>query len=353
MNLVDAVFINNGGGKVLLDYLIEVLFPHKKNIVFLLDKRVENIIEIEGYNITFIEPSIFKRHLFYIQNKKRFHRVFCFGNLPPTIKLDSEVITYLHQSLFLESSYMYPLREKILLFAKKKIFNALKNNTNFWFVQTENMKSGLYKKLGIPESKIILVPFFRPFANNLDQQIKDKHSYLYVSDGSIHKNHYSLIESFAKFQQKYPEVVLNLTVSGSCKELLEYISNKQKEGVNIVNHGKVEFEAINKLYQTSEFIVYPSLTEGFGMPILEAQATGRVVITSNIFSMPEVGGDAACYVDPFDINSIRSGIIKVINDENFRNDLIVRGLNNVKRFEPDKIASMYGNLYLETFRCNE
>jgi len=84
------------------------------------------------------------------------------------------------------------------------------------------------------------------------------------------------------------------------------------------------------------------------MPILEAQATGRVVITSNILSMPEVAGDAACLVDPENIAGIRAGFMKIINDDDYRNHLIERGFENIKRFDPQRIAQQYLSLYQKT-----
>ena len=100
---------------------------------------------------------------------------------------------------------------------------------------------------------------------------------------------------------------------------------------------------------SGDLLVFVSTYEGFGLPILEAQATGRPVITSNVLSMPEVAGDSACLVDPFDVSSIRKGILKVINDPAYREKLIKRGFENVKRFQPDKIAEQYADIYRGLF----
>ena len=92
-------------------------------------------------------------------------------------------------------------------------------------------------------------------------------------------------------------------------------------------------------------ISFCSLLEGFGLPILEAQATGRPVITSNLSSMPEVAGNGALLVDPYDVNAIRKGILRIIQDGALRENLIVKGLENVKRFSPQKVADAYVELY--------
>jgi len=98
-------------------------------------------------------------------------------------------------------------------------------------------------------------------------------------------------------------------------------------------------------YEQADLIVLPSTYEGFGMPILEAQAVGRPVLTSNLSSMPEVAGDAACLVDPYQVEEIRNGIVKIICDDEYRNELIKRGFENIKRYNPEQIATEYYQLY--------
>jgi len=117
-------------------------------------------------------------------------------------------------------------------------------------------------------------------------------------------------------------------------------------GIEYTNSwGIPEAELIHK-YQECDLV---STYEGFGLPILEGNAVGRPVITSNISSMPEVAGDAACLVNPFDEVDIRSGILKVIKESSYRQELVAKGLINVKRFRPEAIAMQYAELYREVF----
>jgi glycosyltransferase involved in cell wall biosynthesis len=104
-------------------------------------------------------------------------------------------------------------------------------------------------------------------------------------------------------------------------------------------------EALVEQYLRCDMVVFVSTYEGFGLPIVEANAVGRAVVTSNIWSMPEVAGGAACLVDPFDVASIRAGICWVIEDSAYREHLVKRGFENVKRFRIESIAAQYAALY--------
>jgi glycosyltransferase involved in cell wall biosynthesis len=85
------------------------------------------------------------------------------------------------------------------------------------------------------------------------------------------------------------------------------------------------------------------------MPIMEANAIGRVVITGNRTSIPEVAKNAALLINPLNMEAIRNGILKLINDDNYRNQLIQNGFENVKRFDVKMITKQYLELYEEVY----
>ena len=105
-------------------------------------------------------------------------------------------------------------------------------------------------------------------------------------------------------------------------------------------------------YVDCDVLVFASLYEGFGVPIVEANTVERVVVTSNCSAMAEVAGNAACLVDPLDVASIRTGILKVINEDAYRDQLIEAGRINRKRFDVQTITDQYVQLYEEIYVKN-
>ena len=123
-----------------------------------------------------------------------------------------------------------------------------------------------------------------------------------------------------------------------------------ESGVNYENAVGLTDSEMRAEYENADIVAFCSTFEGFGLPIIEAQAMQKPVITSNLSPMKEVCGGAAYLADPSNISDIKTGIQKIIDENEFRQDIIERGLQNVKRFEPRSIAGLYEKLYGEVLK---
>jgi len=108
-------------------------------------------------------------------------------------------------------------------------------------------------------------------------------------------------------------------------------------------------EQVEQRYRESDIVSLPSTLEGFGMPIIEGNSVGRVVVTSNVTSMPEVAGDSAILVDPYCVKSMRAGFLLAIDDDQGRQRLIENGFKNIMRFDTQVIAEEHYQLYKKLF----
>jgi len=121
----------------------------------------------------------------------------------------------------------------------------------------------------------------------------------------------------------------------------------QQNGIDYENHPQLSATGLLRQYELCDLVCFASTYEGFGLPVIEANAVGRPVVAGRAGAVPEVAGAAACLVNPLDVGSIRSGLCKVIGDAGYRDQLVRNGFENVKRFAPEAIAQQYVRIYEE------
>ena len=134
---------------------------------------------------------------------------------------------------------------------------------------------------------------------------------------------------------------------------LKIIGEPSTQDLALLKKHKIDFswqsrlsdEEMQEAYASSDFLLFASTLEGFGMPILEAQMIGLPVITSDLDPMREVAGDGALLCDPLNSNSIRTSIEEVIGNPQKREDLIQKGFSNYKRYAPATSAALLNDLY--------
>jgi glycosyltransferase involved in cell wall biosynthesis len=164
-----------------------------------------------------------------------------------------------------------------------------------------------------------------------------------------HKNHDRLLKAL-KWLKTEKGLHVNAVFTGHEVANGFPIAAKIKEyGIeDQVNYlGYLPVEQIVQLYSKAKFMVFPSLYEGFGMPLIEAMAAGCPVAASNLTSLPEIGGNAADYFDPFSIESIGRIIEKLWMDSSHRNQLIKRGYKRAQNFSASKLADSHKRIFQE------
>src|SRR3990167_7427 len=219
---------------------------------------------------------------------------------------------------------------------------------------SETTKDDIIKNYGVNPSKISAV--YEGFdENRFKLQLKEKIAkikkrykirgdyLIFIGTLQPRKNIERLIEAFHKLVRNSKFEIRNykLIIVGRRGWLYDSILEKVKK-INIEDKvtftGYVSDSDLPALVSGADVYVLPSLWEGFGIPVIEAQACGTPAVVSNTSSLPEVVGNSAFLVDPENVNSIANGIKKVLTNEELRRDLIKRGYANVKRFSWQKCA---------------
>lgn len=162
---------------------------------------------------------------------------------------------------------------------------------------------------------------------------------LYVGTDRPHKNVDRLLSAYERLRRQ-TILTHKLLLIGSSQQdarLREILAQRRLNG-SVVHLGYVPEEDLPAAYQVSDALVFCSLSEGFGLPLLEAMGTGVPVITSNIGATAEVVGDSAVLVDPFSVEAIAEGMVKVLSSETLRRQLVARGAERVQRFRLEETA---------------
>lgn len=171
---------------------------------------------------------------------------------------------------------------------------------------------------------------------------------LFVGNIKPHKNLERLIAAFAKVRESPECSDLNLIVVGD--EISKYPSlrravDRHQVRRNVRFFGFVPELTLVALYKMADVFVFPSLYEGFGLPPLEAMANGTPVVTSNISAMPEVVGDAALTVDPYNIDEIAQAIRRILDDPELRTSLVTSGFKRAGQFSWERSVTQVQQAY--------
>lgn len=259
-----------------------------------------------------------------------------------------ELYPFWHR-LYLRASTKYALKNASKIIAvsentKKDLVRIYRGDSDKIFVAYH----GIARSQSTVEIEIAALSASGRIARS-DRDVHNDHI-LYVGRIELKKNILGIIESYNLLRQKNPQILNKLILAGGKGFGWEKIINATNDSVfknDIVLKGYVSEEEKNNLLKSSAVFIFPSFYEGFGLPVLEAQAAGVPVIASNNSCLPEVAGSGAVFVDPKNSVEITKALGKVLGSEELRQNLIHAGLENVKRFSWEKCARKTLKVLLE------
>lgn len=262
-----------------------------------------------------------------------------------------KTVVTIHDLIFLRYPNLYKFIDRKIYQCK---FKYACNKADIIIAISEQTKNDIIEFFGIEPSKIRIVyqscnPIFFEnkliFNEELFLKYKIPQEYiLYVGTIERRKNLLTLLKAI-----NYGKIDLPLVVVGRKTEYFSEIMSfiKEKKLQNIFFIGEISNEELALLYKYARVFVYPSIFEGFGIPVIEAIASGIPVITSNSSCFKETGGDAALYCDPNNHEDLANSILNIISNNSLRNKLIENGKEHIKKFTPEVFAKNIMNIYKE------
>lgn len=229
-----------------------------------------------------------------------------------------------------------------------KSANAVLTVSNF-------SKQDLVTTYSLEENKIFVVESsaneeYKTYSEEENQKTKEKYSnscpyFYFVGSLQKRKNLTNLFKSFDIFKSKTQSNVKLLIVGSRkwWKGEIEDTFNAMRFKDEVVFTGRLPLEEVNRIASASIGLVFVSFFEGFGVPPLEAYRSSTAVITSNTSSMPEIAGECAIYVNPYDVNSICDAMIELYSNPSLRESLIKKGQEQAKKYSWDKTAELVWN----------
>jgi len=272
-------------------------------------------------------------------------------HLLPYFRLIKSVFT-LHDLIFLFHPETHkPLNRWFLTLMMPRFLRA----ADAVIAVSECTKRDAMRLYGLDEAKIRVIyegvnPRFCPASPEAIAAVRARyglpeHFILYVGTIEPRKNLTALLEAFHHLLATHD---LRLVIVGKKGWLYEGFFRRLRElGLEdrVIFTGYVPDEDLPAIYSAADLFVFPSLYEGFGLPVLEAMACGVPVICSNTSSLPEVAGDAALLVDPADVRALAGAIERVLTDEGKWREMRERGLQQAARFSWDEAAAMSLKVY--------
>ncbi|MBL7085956.1 MAG: glycosyltransferase family 4 protein [Candidatus Cloacimonetes bacterium] len=271
------------------------------------------------------------------------------GFVCPIIKTCKSVIT-IHDMTFFSHPKVHTWFKRIyfpiMIYLSSKVCNKIISVSNYTTNETKKyLKISGQKIITIHESfneSLLQVKDYKE--NSYNKYSIDSDYLLFVGTLEPRKNIKSIILSLDKIKNQNIKLVIVGKKGWMYKEMFSLIQNLKLEN-RIIFTGYVPDNELGLLFENAKIFIYPSLFEGFGIPILEAMYFNCPVITSNLSSMPEVAGKAAVLVDPYNISELVDAINNILSSKGYRQKLIQEGRKNIKKFSWEKTAKKTLKVY--------
>lgn len=276
--------IRLGGGKVLLLNLLEFIDNNHPELIVKVycNKNILKEIRSRKINVEYTEVNSIFNHIKLLF--KKIDNCLYFGNYPPFFKGRNTHLyfhnIFLTNNSFFKVSFMQKIK---FLVSKIYIYFTIKN-VNTIFCQSSIVKNDIEQTYG--KYNVSIVPFFNIFSQS--SNIKN-YDFCYIASGDKHKNHDLLLDSLKILSEKNTFPSLVLTVENHRTELIKKINTyKEKYSISIQNFGEIDLSDVEKIYKTSKCILFPSLYETFGLPLIEAQKIDIDLLPINLPYVYEV-----------------------------------------------------------------
>ena len=357
---IDARIINSTTGRYverLLHYLEQIDHDNKyiilvpsKDLEFYKPKNPNFTVQAADFaNYSFAEQTSFKKFLNNL-NADLVH--FCMPQQP--VGYTGKHVTTVHDLILLNT---YNSDKNWLVFHAKQlvgrfVFKAVGRRSDRILVPTNYVKTEFAKFAGIDPAKVVVTPEGCDIGGVEAQEyapLVGKQFIMYIGQQSDYKNIKRLMQVHQKLRRTNNELLLVLVGKLSGKNGVPLVRNKQwaeQQGfTGIMYTDFLPDSQMRWCLAHTRAYVFPSLMEGFGLPALEAMASGAPVVASNATCIPEVCGDAAEYFDPTNIDDMAAAITRVITNPTRRQELITKGAANVTRFSWERMAEQTHTVY--------
>ncbi len=273
-----------------------------------------------------------------------------FGMAQQPIRYKGDVITTIHDltTLRFNNPDKNYLVFKFKQYVYGKVIKIAVNKSKYVITPSEYVKKDLINYTGISGTKIKVTHEAADFIESDAKQFSklvNKDFIMYIGRPTPHKNLKRLIEAHQLLLKDNPELYLSLSgkIDNNYLRIKKWVNKKKFNKIIFTDF--LEDSELKWMYQNTRAYVFPSLSEGFGLPGLEAMVHGAPVVSSNATCLPEIYGDAASYFNPLDVSDMYEKINKVINDQELREKLIKKGYIQSKKYSWEKMARETLDIY--------